>query len=202
MNKQVDARGMNCPLPVIQTKKALEEIEKGTITTIVDNETAKENVLKLAKSMDFKVSVKQDQENYYIDILKEGQKETTDPELSDTQLDAGDKEDTIILITKDRLGEGSDELGALLMNSYLYTLTEILPYPTGIIFLNGAVKLTIKGSEALEHIRVLESNGVEILSCGTCLDYFELNDQLAVGSVSNMYTIVEKLNRTDNIITL
>ncbi|HZK57564.1 MAG TPA: sulfurtransferase-like selenium metabolism protein YedF [Clostridia bacterium] len=202
MNKQVDARGMNCPLPVIQTKKALEEIEKGIITTIVDNEVAKENVLKLAKSMNLKADVKQSQGDYYIDILKEEQAETTESESSNTRCGAEGKEDSVILITKDTLGDGSDELGALLMSSYLYTLTEILPYPTGIIFLNGGVRLTVEGSESLEHIRTLESNGVEILSCGTCLDYFELNDKLAVGSVSNMYTIVEKLNKISNITTL
>jgi selenium metabolism protein YedF len=88
------------------------------------------------------------------------------------------------------------------MSSYLYTLTEILPYPDSIIFLNGAVNLTVEGSESLEHIRTLETKGVEILSCGTCLDYFGLNDKLAVGSVSNMYTIVEKLNKIGNVITL
>ncbi len=202
MNKQIDARGMDCPFPVIHTKKALEEIEKGTITAIVDNEVAKENVLKLAESMDLKTDVKQNQGDYYIDIFKEGQEETTDPELSNVQRDAEPKENPIILITKDKLGEGSDELGALLMGSYLYALTETLPYPASIIFLNGGVRLTVEDSDSLEHIRTLESNGVEILSCGTCLDYFELNDKLAVGSVSNMYTIVEKLNESGNITTL
>ncbi|HZJ76970.1 MAG TPA: sulfurtransferase-like selenium metabolism protein YedF [Oscillospiraceae bacterium] len=202
MSKQVDVRGMNCPLPVINTKKALEGMEKGTVTTIVDNEVAKENVLKLAKSMNLEFDVKQSEGNFYIDIFKEGQTEVTDSEASSPRRDAEDKEDTIILITKDKLGTGSDELGALLMSSYLYTLTEILPYPDSIIFLNGAVNLTVESSESLEHIRTLEGNGVEILSCGTCLDYFELNDKLAVGSVSNMYTIVEKLNKTDNITTL
>ncbi|MDI9475601.1 MAG: sulfurtransferase-like selenium metabolism protein YedF [Bacillota bacterium] len=202
MSKRVDVRGMNCPLPVIHTKKALEEIEKGTVTTIVDNEIAKENVLKLAKSMNLEFNVKQSGGNFYIDIFKEGQTEATDSESSSPQRDAEDKKDSIILITKDKLGTGSDELGALLMSSYLYTLTEILPYPDSIIFLNGAVNLTVESSGSLEHIRTLEANGVEILSCGTCLDYFELNDRLAVGSVSNMYTIVEKLNKTGNVITL
>lgn len=202
MNKQVDARGMNCPLPVIHTKKALEEIEKGTITTIVDNEVAKENVLKLAKSMDLKVDIKQSQGNYYIDIFKENQIGTIGLESLNSQHGTEEKEDSVILITKDKLGEGSDELGSLLMGSYLYTLTETLPYPTSIIFLNGGVKLTVEGSEVLEHIRTLELSGVEILSCGTCLDYFKLNDKLAVGSVSNMYSIVEKLNKISNIITL
>ena len=152
--------------------------------------------------MDLKADVKQDQGNYYVHIFKKGQTETTGLKSLNARPDSRGKENPVILITKNKLGEGSDELGALLMSSYLYTLTETLPYPTSIIFLNGGVKLTIEGSEALEHIRTLESNGVEVLSCGTCLDYFGLNDKLAVGSVSNMYTIVEKLNKSSNIITL
>ena len=105
MNKQVDARGMNCPLPVIHTKKALEEIEKGTITTIVDNEVAKENVLKLAKSMDLKVDIKQSQGNYYIDILKENQIGKIGLESLNPQHGTEEKEDSVILITKDKLGK-------------------------------------------------------------------------------------------------
>lgn len=201
--KEIDARGMNCPLPVIQTKKALEDIDEGIVTTIVDNEIAKENVSKLAKSMGLKVDIKQNsQGNYYIYILKEEQTETADSEASNLQCGTDNKKDFIILITKDKLGEGSDELGAVLMSGYLYALTEASSYPSSIIFLNGGVKLTEEDSRVLEAIRILESGGIEILSCGTCLDYFELEDKLAVGSASNMFTIAEKLNDAGNTITL
>lgn len=202
MNKEIDARGLDCPLPVIHTKKALENINKGRITTIVDNEVAKENVSKLARSMDLKVDIKQSHGDYYIDIFKEGQIGTVDLEALNLQCDIDNKKDFVILITKDKLGTGSDELGGLLMGSYLYALTESSQYPTSVIFLNGGVKLTVEDSGALEHIRSLESSGVEILSCGACLDYFRLKDKLAVGSISNMYTIVEKLNSAGNTITL
>lgn len=197
--KEVDARGLNCPSPVIQTKKALEEIDEGVVTTIVDNEVAKENVSKLAKSMDLKVDVKQNsQGDYYIYILKEEETKTVGSEASSPD----NKEDFLILITKDKLGGGSDELGAVLMSGYLYALTETSSYPSSIIFLNGGVKLTVEGSQVLEAIRTLESGGVEVLSCGTCLDYFELEDKLAVGTASNMFTIAEKLNDAGSTITL
>lgn len=202
MNKEIDARGMNCPLPVIHTKKALENIDKGRITTIVDNEAAKENVSKLAQSMDLQVDIKQNQGDYYIDIFKEGQIKTVDLEELNLQCGIEDKKDFLVLITKDKLGSGSDELGSLLMSSYLYALTESSQYPTSLIFLNGGVKLTVEDSSVLDHIRSLEAAGIEILSCGACLDYFKLKDKLAVGSVSNMYTIVEKLNNASNTITL
>lgn len=202
MNKEIDARGMDCPLPVIHTKKALESIDKGKVTTIVDNEVAKENILKLVQNMDLKVDIKQSQENYYIHIFKEDKVGIVGVEALDIQCNINDKKDLVILISKSTLGEGSDELGNLLMTSYLYTLTETKPYPTSIIFLNGGVKLTIEESGGLDHIRTLESKGVEVLSCGACLDYFEISDKLAVGGISNMYAIVEKLNNASKVITL
>ena len=197
--KEIDARGMDCPLPVVHTKKALEDMEEGIVTTIVAGEVAKENVLKLAKSMGLEADIKQNsQGDYYIYISKEKQAETVGSEVSSPD----NKEDFLILITKDKLGGGSDELGAVLMSGYLYALTEVSSYPSCIIFLNGGVKLTVEDSQVLEAIRILESEGVEILSCGTCLNYFELEDKLAVGSASNMFTIAEKLNEAGNTITL
>jgi len=202
MNREVDARGMNCPLPVIYTKKALESIQNGKVTTVVDNDVAKENISKLAKSMDLKVDIKQNQGTYYIDIFKDQITGVPGLEALDIQSNTNNKKDLVILISKDRLGEGSEELGKLLMKSYLYALTEVKPYPKSIIFLNGGVKLGTKDSEVVEHIRTLESSGVEVLSCGTCLDYFKIKDKLAVGGISNMYTIAEKLNNASNTIKL
>lgn len=202
MNKEVDARGMNCPLPVIHTKKALESIEDGRITTIVDNEVAKENVAKLAKSMNLKVDIKQDLGNYYIDIFKDSGMEIIGIETLDIQRTSNNSKDLVILISTDKFGEGSEELGKLLMKSYVYALTEVMPQPTALIFLNSGVKLTIEDSEVIDHIRTLESRGVEVLSCGTCLDYYKIKDRLAVGGISNMYTIVEKLNNAGNTIKL
>ncbi|SNT00805.1 selenium metabolism protein YedF [Anaerovirgula multivorans] len=200
MYKEVDARGLNCPLPVIHTKKALEAIDKGKVTTIVDNEIAKENVSKLAKSLDFKVDIQENQGNYYIDIFKDHG--INEMPTMDIQCDSSPKKDLVILISKDRLGEGSEELGKVLMKGYIYTLTEVMPFPKTILFLNGGVNLVVEGSEVIEHLRTLEANGVEILSCGTCLDYFKVKGKLMVGGVSNMYTIVEKLNNAKNTIKL
>lgn len=202
MNKEVDARGMNCPLPVIQTKKALDTIETGKITTIVDNEVAKENVSKLAKSLNFKVDIQENQGNYYIDIFKDHSTNINEMPAMDMQCDIDPKKDLVILISKDRLGEGSEELGKILMKGYLYTLTEVVPFPKTIILLNGGVNLAVEGSEVIESLRTLEANGVEVLSCGTCLDYFKVKNKLMVGGISNMYTIVEKLNNAKNTIKL
>jgi len=103
---------------------------------------------------------------------------------------------------KNILGEGSEELGAMLMKSFLYTLTQMEKPPTRMIFLNGGVFLTTISLEAIEDLKALESTGTEIVSCGTCLEYFQLKDKLAVGQVSNMYEIVDMMNHADKTIMI
>lgn len=203
MNKQIDARGLNCPLPVIHTKKALESIEQGVVTTIVDNDVAKENVSKLAKSLTLKVDVEEKQGSYYINIFKDHSISQFEGIIADDiTCDNSPKKDLVILVTKNYFGEGDLELGKILIRSYIYALTEVQPYPKSILFLNSGVNLVVEGSESVEHLRSLEANGVEILSCGTCLDYYRLKDKLVVGGISNMYTMVEKLNGTKNTIII
>ncbi|SMP59101.1 sulfurtransferase-like selenium metabolism protein YedF [Anoxynatronum buryatiense] len=202
MNKEIDARGLNCPMPLIQTKKALDALPEGSVRTIVDNETAKENIQKFAKSMDYRYTVKENQGNFYIDIFKElkyREMRVLDLEM---EPESFPKSDLVVMISKDYLGEGSEELGRILMKGYLYTLTEVLPMPKTLVFVNSGVKLTCAGSDSLDNLRKLEENGVEILSCGTCLDYFKLKSMLMVGGISNMYTIVEHLNKAKNTLQL
>lgn len=196
MKHEVDARGMQCPKPVIETKKAIESMGEGTITTIVDNEIAKENVSKLAKSLSYDVDIQEKNGDYYVNINKGALENDFMPKTR------ASTRDLVIVVAKDSMGEGSEELGNVLIKGYFYTLTEAKPYPKAILFINGGVKLTTEGSEVIDHIRTLESEGVEILSCGTCLDYFNLKNKLVVGGVTNMYTIVERMNEAKNTIRL
>ena len=196
MRLEVDARGMQCPKPVIETKKAMEKVNEGTVTTIVDNDIAKENVTKLAKSLSYDVNVEEVNGEYHVNIYKGILENDYMPKTKPST------RDLVILMGKDSMGEGSEELGKVLIKGYFYTLTESKPYPKAILFVNSGVRLTTEGSEVVDHIRTLESEGVEILSCGTCLDYFNLKDKLIVGGVSNMYTIVEKMNEAKNTIKL
>lgn len=197
MKIEVDARGQACPKPVIMTKKELDNINEGVITTIVDNEVAKENVSKLAKSAgyDYKVDKKSDNE-YYIHITKGEVSEEANMCIPDTF------KDLTIAFSSNTMGKGSEELGKILMKSFIYTLTEATPFPSTLVFYNGGVHLTCEGSEVLEDLKKLEAEGVEIISCGTCLDYFEIKDKLKVGEISNMYTIYEKLKNPMNTITI
>lgn len=194
---EVDARGLDCPKPVIQTKKAIESAGVDNVLTIVDNKTAKENVSKLAKSLNCNFTIEEIGADFYIDIYKgEVLAKEIMPEKKPSI------HETVIVVGKDKLGEGNDELGEVLMNGYFYTLTEVEPYPKAILFLNGGVNLTIEDSKVLDHLRILESQGVEILSCGTCLDYYMAKDKLAVGGVTNMFTIVEHMNKAKNTIRI
>lgn len=200
MKKEVDARNQACPKPVIMTKKALDEISEGVVTTIVDNEVAKENVSKLAKSLNLNYEVEKGQSNeYYIHITKGDLKE--DSNVANTCTPNTFK-DVVILFSKDRLGEGSEELGKILIKGFIYTLTESIPYPSTLLFLNSGVNLTVEGSPVLDDLKKLYSEGVEILSCGTCLDFYKLKEKLAVGEVTNMYTILEKMKNATNTITI
>jgi selenium metabolism protein YedF len=200
MNKEIDLRGKQCPIPVIQTKKALEKTGSGSIVTIVDNDTAKENISKLAKSMNLKAEIKEAKGDFYIEIYKQGDIQIS--EGLEFPSKSAKKEDLTILITRDTLGEGDRELGEVLMKGYIYTLTEATKTPRRLLFLNGGVKLTVEGSLVIDHLRKLEEKGVEILSCGACLDYYKVKNQLLVGGIGNMYDIVEKSNGAAKTITL
>lgn len=200
MFKEIDCRGLNCPQPVINTKKALDNLEKGTITIIVDNEVAKENVKKFAQKTNTFKKIEEKDGHFYITLAKgeSVQKE----QVQSRKIDSNAKEEVVVLIGNDKLGTGAEELGEILMKGYLYSLTEVDPLPSKLIFINKGVTLTSTGSPAIESIKSLEENGVEVISCGTCLDYYGLKDKLQVGEISNMYTIVEALNTASNTITV
>ena len=201
MRIEVDARGLNCPLPVIKTKKELDNINDGIVVTIVDNEIAKENVLKLVNSMKCESKINQQENNYYIEITK-GELE----ELESIQEEIIQKQEvddnTVVFISSNVMGRGSDELGEILINGFIYTLSQTTPYPKSIIFVNSAVKLTTQNENTIDNLKLLEEEGVEILSCGTCLDYLNLKNMLKVGQTSNMYDIVERLRKSSNTISI
>ncbi|HNZ82502.1 MAG TPA: sulfurtransferase-like selenium metabolism protein YedF [Sedimentibacter sp.] len=194
--KIVDARKKACPQPVIMTKK---EVDGGAeeITVIVDNETAKINVTKFGTQLKYTVTAEDKDDGTYIVLKKSGEnKEQTEIISEIKNKNAG------YFITSDKLGKGSDDLGRILMKSFLYTLSETKPYPDFLIFLNSGVKLTTEGSESVDDLMKLKEGGVKIVSCGTCLDFFEIKDKLRVGSISNMYDIVDMISSSTNTITI
>lgn len=193
---EIDARGLACPKPVINTKKELDKIQDGYVITTVDNEIAKENILKLAKSLNCEAKVVKEEKDLISIEIKKGEnviiKEKIDSAL----------EDKCIFISSDKMGSGNDELGNVLIKGFIYTLTEAKPYPKHILLVNGGVKLSTENESTVENLKILEEAGVEILSCGTCLDYYGLKEKLQVGSVTNMYTIVDILKNSSQTISI
>lgn len=207
----VNAMGDICPIPVVKTKKALGELNgPGEIEVLVDNETAVKNVTKMAKSSGAFAESEQLGEKQYRVLITVGEaaaeklKSThkSDAQPQDPPVDAGCRTcvGTVVAIGSDRMGEGSDELGHILMKSFIFALTQLDDLPDKILFYNGGAKITIEGSESLEDLKVLEEQGVEIMTCGTCLDYYGIKDKLSIGSVTNMYSIVEALQSAMNVI--
>ena len=193
---KIDAIGLACPLPVIQTKKALKNIEiNGSVETIVDNESSMENLLKMAKEMALESNYKKIEEHRYKVTITKGE-----GSISANSNDNKSNKKMVIAISSDKMGEGIDELGDVLMKGFIYTLTEMDTTPTTVLLYNGGAKLTVENSPLLEDFKTLEGMGVEILTCGTCLNYYNLGDKLAVGEVSNMYTIMERLQGANKLI--
>ncbi len=204
MLKTVDARGLACPQPVIMTKTALDTDER--IVVIVDNPAARENVCRLAKSKGCGLKVEEKPDGIYISIS------SGDPKGKETESTAGltgPVEDAdrktgpvVITIQQDRMGRGNDELGYVLIKSFLHTLREVRPAPDVMIFFNTGVKLCTKGSEVIDDLKHLQEKGVNILVCGTCLNFFELMNELEAGMISNMYDISETLLSAGKIVTV
>lgn len=193
MIKNVDARGLNCPQPVILTKKAMDEGGVSKITTIVDNTTALENVKKLANSQGYDTNVEEKDGQFHIHMSR----------LDEARGYLTENRDSIaVLITGSLFGKGEEELGGALMKSFVYTLSEVGEQIKHLVFMNSGVYLTTEGSPVLDHLSVLEAKGVEILSCGTCLDFYGLKEKLAVGRITNMYTAVDTLFSAAKVLTL
>mgnify|MGYP000001803306 CR=1 FL=1 len=198
---KVNAIGDSCPIPVIKTKIAMKEMTgPDTIEVLVDNEIAVQNVTKMAQSSGGKVTSEKVAEKEYRILIAMG--EACAAKDSEEVSCIPDKRgSTIVVVSSDRMGSGNDELGAVLMKSFFFAETQLDTLPDKILFYNGGAKLTVEGSDCLEDIRILEKEGVEILTCGTCLDFYGLKEKLAVGAVTNMYTIAEILQNAVSVVS-
>ncbi len=193
MTKIIDARTLSCPQPVVLTKKALEEVDE--VVTIVDNEAARDNVSRLAGSQGCEVTIEQKEDGIYLTLRKAESGPAGEERVPAT--------DIVLFIASDILGRGDNQqLGSLLMQSFLHTVSGLKSKPQTIIFINNGVKLVTKDSLVLGELRQLEKQGMEILACGTCLSRLQLMDKVAVGQVSNMYVIADTLLRAEKIVSL
>lgn len=191
----VNAIGDNCPIPVVKTKKAMQGLTgEETIVVLVDNEIAVANVTKFAAGSGARsVTSEQLKEKEYRILIEVAANEEGNHEPEK-------KGDTVVVIASDRMGEGNDELGRVLIKGFIFAISQLEELPKTILFYNGGATLTAEGSDCIADLKEMETAGVEILTCGTCLNYYEMTDKLEVGQVTNMYTIVEKISGASKII--
>ena len=183
----VDVRGSLCPKPVIETKKVSDANPDAIITTIVDNEVSRDNVEKFGKSRGYDVAIGQDGIDFFIKLTPNVEPA---PEIDCKPMNYSDR---IILMTKDYLGEGSEELGRNLMKTFWVCMVEADVKPSTIYFINSSFKMVTNDSVHLDNIKKLANLGVEIAACGICLDYFGVKEELGVGSITNMYAITDSI---------
>jgi selenium metabolism protein YedF len=197
LSKLVDARGLACPQPVILTRNALAEQPK--VTTVVDSETARENVRRMAEKAGATVQIVEREDGIYLHIAQDA---APQPEPSQQPATAPLGGPRVLVVPSEFMGRGDDELGHILVRGFFHTLGEVAPTPDAIIFFNSGVKLVVNGSPVLEDLQALSERGVEILACGTCLGHYELKEQVQVGEISNMYTIAETMLGAGKVIRL
>ncbi|MGI6209643.1 MAG: sulfurtransferase-like selenium metabolism protein YedF [Anaerolineae bacterium] len=197
--QHIDARGLACPQPVVLTRRAMQAGE--AVVVVVDNRTAADNVTRMARRSGWNAEIEVSEGNYVVTVAPPAGA-TTAPAPSPEAVPAPPSGETVIFLASDTIGTGDRDLGALLMRTFIYTLTEIEPKPDRIICMNTGVRLAVQGSPVLDDLRALADCGVEILLCGTCLDYLGLKDQVEVGTVSNMYSLVDIMLSASKVVRM
>lgn len=202
MEKIIDCKGMACPLPVVNAKKASEELHAGDVLTVlVDNEIAVQNLTRFAEHKGFGVSAEKRSDKEYAVIMTvpgTAAEETREEEIA-CVMDSRRK-GMLVVLSANVMGTGDPKLGTSLMKAFVFALTKQDQLPDTILCYNSGAYLTCEGADTLEDLKLLEGEGVTILTCGTCLDFYGLKEKLAVGGVTNMYDIVERMENAAQII--
>jgi len=204
--KKIDVSGKPCPVPVIETRKALAEKDNDGVSVKVDNIAAVQNLEKMAHSYGYVFSyIENSNDSYEVMINKDG-KSSPEPEAvgGESGIFQGGAQSNglAVVVSRNTMGEGAEELGKILIKGFIYSLTELPTSPKFLIFLNSGAYLTSDGANTIEDIEKLEKMGTEILTCGTCINYYGLKDKPAVGAVTNMYGITERMASAGKVINI
>jgi len=195
--RHVDARGMACPQPVLLARQAiLEGAER--IVVAVDDEISRENVERMAASLGYAASAGRPGEGIELVLTRNAPPAPAAAAGPATALPGAGN--VVVLVASSLLGAGEEELGRILMRAFVKTLKEVEPRPATMIFVNSGVRLTTEGSELIEDLLLLEGKGVELLSCGTCLDYYKVKDRLRAGRATNMLEIASVLMTAGRVV--
>lgn len=199
--RTVDARGELCPKPLIMTKKALGEMgDNETLEVLIDNETSMKNVTRFLTDNGFTPSVRSDGNVFHVLVNKTGEMPESAPVEDYCEIDLPQKSNYVVAFQRDKLGDGAEELGKILIKAFINTLPEATNQPKSLVFLNAGIFLALKNSPVIESLVKLEKSGVKIFVCGTCLDYYGEKPNVGVGIVSNMYDILEQLSSAGSVV--
>jgi len=197
--QEIDARGLACPAPVLQTKAALHDEKPHGLRVIVDNPASQQNVQRFLESQGFQTALEQNGDDYLVIgtcISEPGEQ----PEVSTGK--QSDLKKIMVMCATDRMGFGDDELGLKLMVNFLKTLKEMGSELWRLVFVNNGVKLTIQGSAVLDDLKQYEKDGLKIMVCGTCLNHFNLLEKKQAGETTNMLDIVTAMQLADQVINI
>lgn len=200
----INALGQTCPIPLIRTKKAIEELKGADIVEVlVDNEIAVQNLKKLASQLGCECESIEREKNVFavtFDIKDVTAVAKTDSAEEICGIQVGTKTGTVVAIGSKTMGEGDEALGAILIKGFIFALTQMEELPETVLFYNGGAFLTCEGSDSIEDLKKLSDEGVKIMTCGTCLNNYGIADKLAVGEVTNMYAIVEAMTNAGKVL--
>ena len=199
--KEVDARGLSCPAPVLQTKAILEETPLDEIKVVVDNAASQQNVERFLQSQGFETALSKEGDDFAI-TGKGGSAPTPSEQTRPAAKAEPGEQKIMVMCATDRIGFGDDELGLKLMVNFIRTLKEMGPDLWRLVLVNNGVKLAVEGSEVLPDLTVFEENGLTILVCGTCLEHFKLLERKQVGITTNMLDIVTAMQLADKVINI
>ena len=201
---KVNAMGDACPIPVVKTLNAIKALTgPDVIETTVDNATAVQNLIRMADKKGCPVSSEKISDTEYRVTITVGEAALSAPVETENvvcELPKNAKKNVVVVISSKAMGHGGDELGTALMKGFIYALSQQETLPTTILFYNGGANIPVEGSVSLEDLKNMEAQGVEILTCGTCANYYGLEGKQAVGTITNMYVIVEKLTSAAKVI--
>lgn len=192
MSKHIDAKGKSCPVPVVMAKQAITDGDTAFVVE-VDNQTAVENLKRLADSQGFQALVGAQGDNYTLTFTKGKTVAVPSPKPTG---------DYAVFVGRDIIGSGDRELGTNLMRMFFYTLVNSEDLPRSVLFMNDGVKLPSLDEQVAEHLKALSAMGVEILVCGACLNFHGIAEGLKVGTVSNMYDITSRMQAASKVISL
>lgn len=198
---RVDCRGLGCPQPVLATKEALDAGNR-LLEVVVDNEAAKNNVTRFAQDRNCTVASSEPENGCWTLSVKAGRicrrKQVSPENYSCASSRTGG---LVYVISSASMGQGSADLGWALLQTYVQTIHKISPLPEKILLYNEGVRLVAEEGGALKALEQLQEQGVEVLACGTCLNFYELTASLKVGRITDMYEIMSTVNNATQVVS-